>query len=146
MSPSQPEQIWRRGSLFPLVISLLAAAVGPAAVAALVLTVASVWAGPTRPQPPPSRKEVYDPDKATCQPAHMKSAFHQQLAPYADQPEPVQARLRALQAELLHASLQRCIGRGLLTPVEASGLEQQLLSPPRSPMSGGGAQPSGQRP
>ena len=123
---------------------LAAAVAALAGVSALVGV--SAWAGPTRPSPPPPRKEVYDPDKATCQPAHLRSAFHQQLAPYADQPEPVQARLRALQAEMLRASLRRCVGRGLLSPVEAAGLEQQLLSSPRLPPSGEAAQPSGQRP
>jgi|688.fasta_scaffold302279_2 hypothetical protein len=98
---------------------------------------ATASAQPTRPQPPPPRKEVYDPDQVTCQPAHVERTFAEQLKPWADQPEPVQARLRLVQADMLRASLRRCVGRGLMTPSEAQALEQRLLTPP---------QPSGERP
>lgn len=108
-----------------------------ALVALFASVAASASAQPTRPQPPPPRKEVYDPDQATCQPAHVERTFAEQLKPWADQPEPVQARLRLVQADMLRASLRRCVGRGLMSPAEAQGLEQRLLSPP---------QPSGARP
>lgn len=114
-----------------LTLALLASGAG--------LLAAGAHAGPTRPQPPPPRQVRYDPDLATCKPAHLAGTFREQLKPWADQPEAVQARLRALQAEMLRASLKRCVGRGLLTPAEAAELEQGLLS-------SSGAQPSGQRP
>lgn len=123
------------------------------ALAALVMVVPPVStappaaAGPTRPEPPPSRKVLYDPDQATCQPAHVERTFAEQLRPWADQPEPVQARLRLLQAEMLRGSLQRCVSRGLLGAADAQALEQRLLAGPQpanaQPTS---PQPSGQRP
>jgi hypothetical protein len=116
----------------------LPATLALAALVSLVPTVSTAApAGPTRPQPPPSRKELYDPDQATCQPASVERTFAEQLRPWADQPEPVQARLRLLQAEMLRGSLQRCVSRGLLSVADAQALEQRLLAAP---------QPSGQRP
>ena len=94
-------------------------------------------AEPTRPQPPPPRKVLYDPDQAICQPAHVERSFAEQLKPWADQPEAVQARLRLLQAEMLQGSLRRCVARGLLTGEQARDLQQLLLASP---------QPSGHRP
>jgi hypothetical protein len=104
--------------------------------------------GPVRPQLPPSPREVYDPDQATCQADHLQSRFHEQLRPWSDQPEAVQARLRALQAEMLRATLRRCVGRGLLSPAEAAALQQRLgvAEPTVAPAAGGASQPSGQRP
>ena len=107
---------------------------------------AALAATPTRPQPPPPRKVLFDPDQAACRAEHLESHAREQLRPWADQPPEVLARLRLLQGEMLRASLRRCVGRGLLSPVEAAGLEQQLLSSPRLPPSGEAAQPSGQRP
>jgi hypothetical protein len=132
MSRSTPAQSTPWPWLLPLVVPLLAAAVGGMACAAAA-------AGPTRPQPPPPRKENYNPDQATCQSDHLARSFQEQLKPWADQPESVQVRLRALQAEMLRASLNRCVGLGLLSPAEATSLEQRLLPSPA-------AQPSGQRP
>ncbi len=97
-------------------------------------------AAPSRPVPPPPRKEVYDPDRSTCQSDHLVSSFRQQLLPWADQPERVQERLRALQAEMLRASLRRCVERGLLSPSQASAVERQLALP------ASGTPASGQRP
>ncbi|MFM7266510.1 MAG: hypothetical protein ACKOZW_13150 [Cyanobium sp.] len=94
-------------------------------------------AEPTRPQPPPPRKVLYDPDQATCQPAHVERTFAEQLKPWADQSEAVQARLRQVQAEMLQGSLRRCVARGLLGEAEAQALMQRLLASPH---------PSGQRP
>ena len=116
----------------------LPATLALAALVSLVPTVSTAApAGPTRPQPPPPRKELYDPDQATCQPASVERTFAEQLRPWADQPEPVQTRLRLLQAEMLRGSLQRCVSRGLLSAADAQALEQRLLA---------GPQPSGQRP
>lgn len=94
-------------------------------------------AGPTRPQPPPSRKVLYDPDQATCQPANVERTFAEQLKPWADQSEAVQVRLRQVQAEMLQGSLRRCVARGLLSEADAQALQQKLLA---------GPQPSGARP
>jgi hypothetical protein len=122
---------------------------GPLLLTVLLLVGASTSrravAAPARPEPPPAPKKIYDPDAGTCRPDHLESTFQAQLKPWADQPERVQERLRALQAEMLRATLQRCLGRGLLSPDEAAGVERRLgLAGPgdaRSP-----AQPSGQRP
>jgi hypothetical protein len=109
------------------------------------LTAGRATAAPSRPVPPPPRKEVYDPDRATCQSDHLVSSFRQQMLPWADQPERVQERLRALQAEMLRASLRRCVERGLLSPGQASAVERQLALPAAGPPSS--ASPaSGQRP
>ena len=131
----------------------LPATLALAALVSLVPTVSTAApAGPTRPQPPPPRKELYDPDQATCQPASVERTFAEQLRPWADQPEPVQARLRLLQAEMLRGSLQRCVSRGLLSAADAQALEQRLLagpqpsSPQPSSPQPSNAQPSGQRP
>jgi hypothetical protein len=126
----------------------LPATLALAALVSLVPTVSTAApAGPTRPQPPPSRKELYDPDQATCQPASVERTFAEQLRPWADQPEPVQARLRLLQAEMLRSSLQRCVSRGLLSEADAQALEQRLLAGPQpSSPQPSNAQPSGQRP
>jgi hypothetical protein len=126
----------------------LPATLALAALVSLVPTVSTAApAGPTRPQPPPSRKELYDPDQATCQPASVERTFAEPLRPWADQPEPVQARLRLLQAEMLRGSLQRCVSRGLLSVADAQALEQRLLAGPQpSSPQPSNAQPSGQRP
>lgn len=89
-------------------------------------------AGPSRPEPPPPRKVLYDPDQATCQPAHVERTFAEQLKPWADQSEAVQIRLRQVQAEMLRGSLQRCVARGLLSEAEAQALQQKLLASPQS--------------
>lgn len=88
-------------------------------------------AEPTRPQPPPPRKVLYDPDQTTCQPAHVERTFAEQLKPWADQSEAVQARLRQVQAEMLQGSLRRCVARGLLSEAEAQALMQRLLASPQ---------------
>ncbi len=93
------------------------------------------------PPPPPPRQVLYDPDPAVCQPAPLQSSFQQQLLPWADQPAAVQARLRQVQLEMLHATLQRCVSKGLLSPEAASSLEQNLAQGGPEPI-----QPSGARP
>ncbi|MCP9941355.1 MULTISPECIES: hypothetical protein [Synechococcales] len=44
----------------------------------------------------PSRPTVYDPDRTTCDAERIRTAFQQQLQPYADQSPAVLARLRQL--------------------------------------------------
>lgn len=101
-------------------------------------------ATPMRPQPPPPRKEIYDPDQAACRAEHLESHAREQLRPWADQPPEVLARLRLLQGEMLRASLRRCIARGLITPAEAAGVEKRLGFQPGMPALA--PQPSGVRP
>ena len=89
---------------------------------------------PRQPGRPAPRPKTYDPDTATCQPDVISRAYRDHLAPWADQPEPVQARLRLLQAEMTRTSLNRCIGKGLLTAEQAGALERQLGLPPLKPI------------
>ncbi|MFZ0407215.1 MAG: hypothetical protein WAM11_03775 [Cyanobium sp.] len=123
---------------------LLLRILGPTAAAlagcssALALPAASAA---NKPPLPPARPVYYDPDPATCRPAALQSSFRQQLLPWADQPAAVQARLRQLQLEMLHASLQRCVSKGLLSPEAARSLEQSLQQSGSEPV-----QPSGARP
>ena len=93
------------------------------------------------PPPPPPRQVLYDPDPAVCKPVSLQSSFQQQLLPWADQPAAVQARLRQVQLEMLHATLQRCLSKGLLSPEEAGSLEKSLGQGGPEPI-----QPSGARP
>lgn len=112
----------------------LAAVLAAALMAALALPPRAseiARAEPTRPQPPPPRKVLYDPDQTTCQPAHVERTFAEQLKPWADQSEAVQARLRQVQAEMLQGSLRRCVARGLLSEAEAQALMQRLLASPQ---------------
>jgi hypothetical protein len=108
-------------------------ATAPARAAALAIftaffssPVALLAATPTRPQPPPPRKVLYDPDQVACRAEHLESHAREQLRPWADQPPEVLARLRLLQGEMLRASLRRCLARGLITPAEAAAVEQRL--------------------
>ena len=95
----------------------------------------------SKPPLPPARPVHYDPDPDICQPAALQKSFQLQLLPWADQPPAVQARLRQVQLEMLQATLQRCISKGLLSPDAARNLEQTLKT------SGSEAvQPSGARP
>jgi hypothetical protein len=112
--------------------------------AAAVANGASIRAEPVRPQPPPPRKVLYDPDQGSCQPDNLETSYRRQMLPWADQPERVQTRLRDLQVSLLRASLKRCVARGLLTAEEAGSLERRLQLPSATP--GAAAQSSGQRP
>ena len=91
--------------------------------------------------PPPPRQVLYDPDPAVCKPVSLQSSFQQQLLPWVDQPAAVQARLRQVQLEMLHATLQRCLSKGLLSPEEAGSLEKSLGQGGPEPI-----QPSGARP
>ncbi|MCX5948160.1 MAG: hypothetical protein NTY67_08275 [Cyanobacteria bacterium] len=95
----------------------------------------------SKPPLPPARPVHYDPDPDICQPAALQRSFQLQLLPWADQPAAVQARLRQVQLEMLQATLQRCISKGLLSPDAARNLEQTLgTSGPEA------VQPSGSRP
>lgn len=110
--------------------------------AALPVTMAEPGLAASMPPLPPARQVLYDPDPATCKPASLQSNFQKQLLPWADQPAAVQASLRQLQLEMLQATLQRCVRKGLLTPEQVSSLEQALGLPPGEPPT----QPSGARP
>jgi hypothetical protein len=78
------------------------------------------------PPAPASPVEHLDPDQQTCQPQALLQAWQQQLAGYADQPEAVLQRLRALQRDMATASLNRCIQRGLLSKADARQLALQM--------------------
>ena len=78
------------------------------------------------PPPPTSPVVHHDPDPQTCQPQALLQAWQQQLAGYADQPEAVLQRLRALQRDMATASLNRCIQRGLLSKADARQLALQM--------------------
>ncbi|MFM8258867.1 MAG: hypothetical protein ACKOCA_11315 [Vulcanococcus sp.] len=93
------------------------------------------------PPPPASPVEHHDPDQQTCQPQALLQAWSLQLQAYADQPEAVLNRLRALQRDMATASLNRCIQRGLLSKADARQLAEQMgLS------NGTASQSSSQRP
>jgi len=88
-------------------------------------------AEPERPEPPRARKVVYEPNRASCTPQAITGAYRNHLLPWADQPEPVLARLRVLQAEMTRTSLSRCMEQGLLTVEQVRQVETSLgLSPP----------------
>lgn len=83
-------------------------------------------AEPDMPEPPQSRVKIYDADPLTCRPAVIEAGFRSHLAPWADQPEAVQQRLRILQGELTRGTLQRCRQKGLMTSEQVKEVEQRL--------------------
>jgi hypothetical protein len=87
---------------------------------------APLRAQPYRPSPPPAPKSVYDPDRSTCSAVSITSAYHKHMRPWTDQPEPVQARLRVLQASMTRASLDRCVDQGHMSAEEASSVAASL--------------------
>jgi hypothetical protein len=95
-------------------LALLVAEAGPAA------------ANRRMPEAPAPRKEVYDPDRDTCTEQAITVAYGNHLRPWADQPEPVLARLRLLQQSMTRTSLSRCIERGLMTAEQARRIERSL--------------------
>jgi hypothetical protein len=94
--------------------------------------------GRQQPPPPASRPTLYDPDPLTCQADSIRKEFERQLAPFADQSPAVLKRLRQVQAELLTATLQRCVTRGLMDQPTARTLTTELLG---SPTANGGQPP-----
>ncbi len=83
-------------------------------------------AKPDMPDPPQSRVKIYDADPLTCRPEVIEAAFRSHMAPWADQPEAVQQRLRILQGELTRATLQRCRQKGLMTSDQVKDVEKRL--------------------
>jgi len=91
----------------------------------------ALHAEPDRPDPPRSRVKIYDTDPTTCRAPVIEAAFRSHMAPWADQPEVVQQRLRILQGELTRGTLERCRQRGLMSPEEVKDVEKRLgLTPP----------------
>lgn len=84
--------------------------------------------GRQQPDPPPSRPTLYDPDRTTCDVGRIRTAFQQQLQPYADQSVAVLAHLRELQLEMTRRSLKRCVARELMTPQQAHQLAKELAA------------------
>lgn len=128
-------------------VTALAPGLAGLALALLLSTGSSTLAEPQKPAPPRSRVEVYDPDTLTCKPEAIAAAYRSQLAPWKDQPEEVQQRLRILQGEMTRSSLRRCLDKGLLTPEQVAALQRELgltsQPGPRPPQTGG---TSGTRP
>ena len=78
------------------------------------------------PPPPEPRLKQYHPDETTCQGALIRSSFAKNLLPWADQPEPVLASLRQVQAEMTRATLASCVRQNLMTPAQAAALQKEL--------------------
>lgn len=83
-------------------------------------------AEPDMPDPPRSRVKIYDADPLTCRPAVIEAGFRSHMAPWADQPEAVQQRLRILQGELTRGTLERCRQKGLMSPEQVKEVETRL--------------------
>jgi hypothetical protein len=95
---------------------------------------AALHAEPDRPDPPRSRVKIYDADPLTCRPAVIESAFRSHMAPWADQPDVVQQRLRILQGELTRGTLERCRQKGLMSAEQVKDVETRLgLTPAGTP-------------
>jgi hypothetical protein len=78
------------------------------------------------PPPPEPRLKNYYPDETTCQGDSIRSGFAKNLLPWADQPEPVLASLRQVQAEMTRATLASCVSQKLMTPAQAAALQKEL--------------------
>ena len=86
-----------------------------------------------QPPPPASRPTLYDPDLSTCDSERIRTAFKQQLQPFADQGDAVLARLRQIQLEMTAKTLSRCVSRQLLSPDQAAQLSRELAESPTRP-------------
>ena len=89
--------------------------------------------GRQQPPPPASRQMLYDPDLSTCDSERIRTAFEQQLQPFADQGDAVLARLRQIQLEMTAKTLRRCVSRQLLSPDQAAQLSRELADSPTRP-------------
>ena len=78
------------------------------------------------PPPPEPRLKNYHPDETTCQGALIRSSYAKNLLPWAEQPEPVLASLRQVQAEMTRATLATCVRQNLMTPAQAAALQKEL--------------------
>lgn len=92
-------------------------------------------AQPTKSEVPRAGKVVYESNIATCTPQAITGAYRNHLKPWADQPEPVLARLRLLQIEMTRTTLSRCVEQGLLSPEQVRQVEASLGLPPTPPAS-----------
>ena len=84
------------------------------------------------PPPPEPRLKNYHPDETTCQGPLIRSSFAKNLLPWAQQPAPVLASLRQVQAEMTRATLASCVRQNLMTPAQAAALQTELglIDPP----------------
>ena len=78
------------------------------------------------PPPPEPRILKYHPDETTCQGDLIRSGFAKNLLPWANQPEPVLASLRQVQAEMTRATLASCVRQKLMTPAQAEAMKKEL--------------------
>jgi hypothetical protein len=76
--------------------------------------------------PPEPRLKNYRPDETTCQGDLIRSSYAKNLLPWADQPEPVLASLRQVQADMTRATLASCVRQNLMTPAQAAALQREL--------------------
>jgi len=83
--------------------------------------------------PPASSQTLYDPDLSTCDSERIRTAFQQQLQPFADQGDAVLAYLRQIQLEMTAKTLSRCVSRQLLSPEQAAQLSRELAESPTRP-------------
>jgi len=84
------------------------------------------------PPPPEPRLKNYHPDETTCQGDLIRSSYAKNLLPWAEQPAPVLASLRQVQAEMTRATLASCVRQKLMTPAQATALQMELglVDPP----------------
>ncbi len=109
-----------RGFLFsPLALAMVT-------LPAVLVSGLPLRAEPDRPDPPQSRVKIYDADPLTCRPEVIEAGFRSHMAPWADQPEAVQQRLRVLQGELTRGTLQRCRQKSLMTSDQVKDVEKRL--------------------
>jgi hypothetical protein len=109
-----------RGFLFsPLALAMVT-------LPAVLVSELPLRAQPDRPDPPKSRVKIYDADPLTCRPEVIEAGFRTHMAPWADQPEAVQQRLRILQGELTRGTLQRCLQKGLMTSDQVKEVGKRL--------------------
>ena len=86
-----------------------------------------------QPPPPATRPTLYDPDMSTCDSERIRTAFKQQLQPFADQGDAVLARLRQIQLEMTAKTLSRCVSRQLLSQEQAAQPRRELAESPTRP-------------
>ena len=110
----------------PALLGALPVLVALPLLGALVVAPPSWGQGRRQPEPHPSKPNLYDPDRTTCDAERIRTAFQQQLQPYRDQSPAVLAQLRRVQLEMTAKTLRRCVERNLLTRQQADQLFKEL--------------------
>lgn len=99
----------------------------------------AAFAQPQRPAPPTSVPQTFPVNPEVCRSDRIRSAWERQLQPWADQSEAVQSQLRRVQAELMAATLQRCVDQGLLSLEVTRQIAADLGLPPAQATAPGSA-------